>query len=117
MIPREILLKALGQMSDQQLLQAVAAAGAQGQQGAGGHGGLDGQLDAAMSPELAGAAYRPEDDGIKPWGQRTIMKGPDDRPELADKRYIVERKPQQPAPAQDLVGMGSADHYGAPGGM
>jgi hypothetical protein len=120
MIPREMMLKVLGAMPDAQIMQALAAV--QGQQIP---GGMDMELGAqppAMGehvgltdPVMKGLSYDADKDGVQGWSKVKIQRGQDDRPELADKKFMIPKQGlgQLGAPPQ---GDGS-DPYGAPGGM
>ncbi len=123
MIPREMVMKILGQMPDAQLMQALSAVQGQpmpggmdmelglgaGEQPTGQHMGLN-------DPAMAGLHFDAAKDGVKGWSKVQIQQGKDTRPELQDKKYMV---PKQGLGQQGL-GMpqdSGEDAYSAPGGM
>lgn len=118
MIPREIMLKVLGQLPDNVLLQALATTGSlnsTGEVSQVGRNTMDDQMR-QNDPQLAALSYDEGRDGIRPWGKRTIERGDDDRPDLEGKSYIVPKQDMARPPAM-IPHDQAEDAYSRPGGV
>lgn len=79
MLSRDVLIKLVSALPDEAIIAALGHSGIQvgDQMGGDGLAGMD--------------APAGGDDGPKSWGDLTLSRGPDDRPDMAKKDYLVDK--------------------------
>jgi hypothetical protein len=97
MITRDMALQFLSQMPDQAVLQAFHVAT-----------GASPQMTSPQNPMMAGLSADDPANQVKGWSELTFDQGPDDRPALADKDYMIQKlaaDQQMQQPRMQMGGM------------